>query len=399
MSKTSSPAAETRTGSQGSSQSWLRQSHERLILSLLRSNGPTAKADIARITGLSAQSASVITRRLEEDGLIERGTPIRGKVGQPSIPLRLAPEGALFYGLKIGRRSTDLLLVDFFGQAIDGAHRTHRYPDPENTLNFVQSAVADLNGRLTQSRRDAISGMGISLPGYLWEWAETIGEPMDKMAAWRHRDIRADIDQVFDFPVFLQNDASCACGAELVFGQPDYPREFLYFYIGYFVGGGLVLNNQLFTGPTGNAGALGPMPVSIRGQSVQQLIEIASLSGLEQSIVNAGGNGQILWESNENWSIDPQVLSRWLDQAAEGLAYAIVASCSLIDFERVVIDGWLPRPLLGDLVQLTAKKLNQFELAGLIPPQITQGTIGADARSVGAASLPLSQRFMISQRG
>ena len=248
--------------------------------------------------------------------------------------------------------------------------------------------MADLNGRLTQSRRDAISGMGISLPGYLWEWAETIGEPMDKMAAWRHCDIRADIDQVFDFPVFLQNDASCACGAELVFGQPDYPQEFLYFYIGYFVGGGLVLNNQLFTGPTGNAGALGPMPVSIRGQGVQQLIEIASLSGLEQSIVDAGGNGQILWESNENWSIDPQVLSRWLDQAAEGLAYAIVASCSLIDFERVVIDGWLPRPLLGDLVQLTAKKLNQFELAGLIPPQITQGTIGADARSVGAASLP-----------
>ena len=49
-----------------------------------------------------------------------RGEPIRGRVGQPSVPLSINPEGAFFLGLKVGRRSADLVLVDFLGTR-DGA--------------------------------------------------------------------------------------------------------------------------------------------------------------------------------------------------------------------------------------------------------------------------------------
>ena len=57
-----------------------------------------AKAEIARATGLSAQTISVIMRGLEEDGLLRRGEPIRGKVGQPSIPMSLDAEGPISSG-------------------------------------------------------------------------------------------------------------------------------------------------------------------------------------------------------------------------------------------------------------------------------------------------------------
>ncbi|MBT8476431.1 MAG: MarR family transcriptional regulator, partial [Alphaproteobacteria bacterium] len=59
----------------GSGQADLRGYNERLILSVLRNHGPNAKAEIARITGLSAQSASVIMRKLEAEELIERCPP------------------------------------------------------------------------------------------------------------------------------------------------------------------------------------------------------------------------------------------------------------------------------------------------------------------------------------
>lgn len=96
--------------------------------------------------------------------------------------------------------------------------------------------------------------------------------------------------------------------------------------------------------------------------------------------------------------MDRTLLERWLDQAADGLAYAIVASCSVIDFELVVIDGWLPEQARSELVTRTAQKLPEFNLAGLTHPEVREGSIGPDARSLGAASLPLSQRFLVSQR-
>ena len=71
----------------GSNQSGMRDHNERLVLSLLRQAGALAKSDLARMTGLSAQTVSVIMRALEGDGLLVRGEPVRGRIGQPSVPI------------------------------------------------------------------------------------------------------------------------------------------------------------------------------------------------------------------------------------------------------------------------------------------------------------------------
>ena len=78
----------------GTNQSGMRDHNERLVLSLVRQHGALAKTDIARITGLSAQTVSVIMRALEQDGLLLRGEPVRGKIGQPSGPRLLDADGA-----------------------------------------------------------------------------------------------------------------------------------------------------------------------------------------------------------------------------------------------------------------------------------------------------------------
>ncbi|WP_236646175.1 winged helix-turn-helix domain-containing protein, partial [Sulfitobacter sp. HI0021] len=54
----------------------MRAYNERLVLSLIRRSGPTSKAEIARLTGLSAQTVSVIMRALEADGLLKKGARV-----------------------------------------------------------------------------------------------------------------------------------------------------------------------------------------------------------------------------------------------------------------------------------------------------------------------------------
>ena len=54
----------------GANQIRVRAHNERLVLSLVRRHGALSKADIARRTGLSAQTVSVIMRALEKEGLL-----------------------------------------------------------------------------------------------------------------------------------------------------------------------------------------------------------------------------------------------------------------------------------------------------------------------------------------
>jgi predicted NBD/HSP70 family sugar kinase len=379
----------------GTNQSGMRDYNERVVLTLVREHGSLAKTDIARMTGLSAQTVSVIMRELEAEGLLLRQAPQRGKVGQPSIPMALNPEGAFFIGLKIGRRSAELVLIDFLGNVRDMLQYSYRYPAPRETVDFARRGVAGVRAGLSLAQDRRIAGIGIAMPFELWNWADSVGAPRDIMEEWRSSDIRADLQAELPFPVYLQNDATSACGAELVFGKSGGLRDFLYFYIGAFAGGGVVLNGRLYSGPTGNAGALGSMPVPGPDGRAVQLIDIASIATLERALNARGIDGSHLWTSPEDWGDIGPDLDAWIDTAGEALAYAIVAGSSVIDFEAAVIDGWMPTTIRTRLVEAVQLAIGRIDVEGVTVPEVREGTVGIHARALGGASLPLSDRFLV----
>lgn len=379
----------------GTNQSGMRDYNERLVLSLLRRHGPLAKSDIARMTGLSAQTVSVIMRELEAEELLLRREPLRGRVGQPLVPMALNPDGAYFLGLKIGRRSAELVLTDFLGRVRAMWQHAYRYPTPQATVEFAREAIAATLAGLKPAQAKRVAGLGIAMPFELWNWTDAAGAPAEVMEGWRRRDIRAELQAGFDFPVYLQNDATAACGAELVFGETAGLRDFVYVYIGAFAGGGVVLDGRLYDGPTGNAGALGSMPVPGRGGKVRQLIDIASLTRLEELLQAHGRDGAHLWTSPDAWPEPGPELDAWLAEAAEALAYAVVSAAAVIDFEAAIIDGWMPATVRARLVEAVRAALAGIDAEGLRLPAVREGTVGIHARALGAASLPLSERFLI----
>ncbi len=384
-------------GLRGTNQSGMRAQNERLVLSLVRQQGALAKSDIARITGLSAQTVSVIMRGLEQDGLLLRGEPVRGRIGQPSVPMSLDADGAFFFGLKIGRRSADLILIDFLGNVRGTQRRTYRYPTPSAVMDFVAAVLPEMTASLPAPAQGRIGGLGIAMPFQLWNWVQAIGAPQSEMDAWRNRDIQAELAALTGMPVYVQNDATAACGAELVFGSGDRPRDFLYFYFGTFIGGGLVLNGQLFTGRTGNAAGVGPMPVPGPDGRMRRLLSVASLSTLAEAMTAAGEPSDHLWEQHDHWQVSEAVLSPWMDGAAEGLASAILSASTLMELEAVVIDGWMPTAMRAEITRRTHAALHRLDLAGIEAPMIREGTVGAQARALGAAAIPLSQRYLLDQ--
>ena len=379
----------------GANQAGVRLYNERLLLSLVRRFGPLSKIEVARLTGLSVQSTSAITNRLQADGLLKREAPLRGRVGQPTIPMSIDPEGAYSFGLKVGRRGCDLVLVDFRGAICQRAYRAYGFPAPIMVLDFVRDSVPLLANLLSPAQRRRIIGLGVAAPFQLWSWEAEIGAPEGAMQAWRHLDVESEIAAVCPYPTTLCNDATAACAAEFFFGRCWRYRDFLYVFVGEFLGGGLVLDGALRPGRTGNAAALGSMPIMAKsaGGGAPQLIACASICELERRLGAAGVDPSSVYAMSGSWGEFGVQLDRWIEDAASALAYATVAAISVIDFEAIVIDGALPAMVRERLVARTAQVFAGLDRRGLSEVDIVSGSIGADAGSIGGAALPLIKHF------
>ncbi len=387
------------TTQRGSNQKGMRAFNERLVLTLVRRHGSLAKAQIAKITGLSAQTVSVIMRALEAEELLIRGTPRRGRVGQPMVPLSLNPDGVFSLGLMIGRRSHEMMLMDFTGVIRDSRRITFPYPTAGHLLEFTASASRELIDSLPRAHRGRVAALGVASPFNIWDWGDIVGAPPDTMNEWRDFDIRREIEAILPLPVCIQNDATAACGAELMLGRGGEFSEFLYFFIGLFAGGGVVINGSLYPGRTGNAGALASMPVPGNDGTSRSLLDSASIVRLESEIRAANEDPDALWRQRGDWSeVENQDrLRQWTENAASNLAFAIAAACSVIDFAAVVIDGSFPESIRAELCNSVRRELDELGVLGIDLPKIVEGQVGSGARAIGAACLPMFERYLLDQ--
>jgi len=381
--------------SRGTNQAGVKLYNERLVLSLIRAHGSLSKVEIARITGLSAQTSSVIMKQLESDGLLRRQAPLRGKVGQPSVPFALDPEGSFAIGLKVGRRSADLVLMDFVGAPRRLVRSAYAYPEPGRLAAFVEAGLAEITAALAPAQRARICGLGIAAPFEMWSWEAEVGAPAAVIEAWRHADIAATVRALVPWPVHFCKDATAACAAELAFGRHGRLANYLYVFVATLVGGGVVLDGSLYPGRAGYAGSIGSVLVAAPAcepPGVQRLIRCASLSTLEAMLRRAGLDPAVLGGAGD-WGDLGAPLEQWIEQASDGLSMAIGSAVAVIDFEAVVIDGACPAPVRARLVERTRDKVERTAPQGVAPVEVVEGSIGRDARVLGAASLPLLAGF------
>ena len=385
-----------RTVSRGVNQSGVRDHNVRLLLTLLQRHGPMAGSDLARLANLSPQTVSIIMREMEGEGLLARGIPVKGKVGKPSVPMRLAEGGVLSLGCKIGRRSAVLLLADFRGMVRQELRLTYNYPMPGPIFAFLREGIEAILAQCSPEERSRICGIGIGTPFELWRWSELVGAPAEEFASWRHVDYQAELARFTDLPVQVVNDATAGCQAEHIYGRGKEFRDYAYFFIGAFIGGGIVLNHSVYQGHQGNAGALGSLrSFGPQGES-QQLIDTASIHLLEARLAENGHDPRELWTQPQDWSGFGRFVEPWIGRTAQELAKASLSVCAVIDFEAIVIDGAFPDVVKHELVERTRRYLNNQDMRGLIAPQIEAGAVGFNARAIGAATSPLFERYFLN---
>lgn len=372
----------------------MRQFNERTVLRAIRHAGAIPKADLARLTQLSTQTVSIIVNRLLEDGLLLKQERVRGKIGQPSVPLSINPDGAYSIGIQLGRRSLEVVVTDFLGQIRHQWENSYSYPKPSEVLPKIQEALGLMQTHLGEAWPRCV-GIGLSAPLAMHQWGDVMGAQASmEMAAWEHIDLVAEVQALSPLPVEFAKDTTAACVAELVQGAGREVPRFLYVFVGTFVGGGLVLDGLIVNGPRGNAGAIGSMPMGLSTRSpVSQLLEQASGWQLEQSLMQNKLDPLLVQDDaimNSTYGVFTQA---WLEQASAALAMCIASSAALLDLEAVVVDGSVSPLLLQALREHTQEAMQQYRFDGMVAPPLLAGKVGRHARALGGSLLPLHAQF------
>ncbi len=383
---------EARSG--GATQAETRVYNERLVVSLVRRHGELSKVDLTRLTGLAPQTITTIVNRAAEGELLLRREPLRGRLGQPSVPYALNPDAAYAFGLKIDHRSADVALIDFVGNVLAFEQTTFDYPMPADIMGFARTATSRILRRHKSVPKARIAGLGIASPFYQSEWDGDIGAPAARFDAWKRIDIRAGLDEAFDWPVYLFNDATVSASAELMFGAGLGRPDFLYVHIGHHIGAGLVLDHHLFPGRNRLAGAIGDLRVSVSDGSHNRVValkEAASLRSLAAALPE--GERERIWSSPEEWGALGGKVAAWIEEVAEGLAQLIPGAVALLDVDNAIVDGAFPAAVRREIAKATRRRLARSLLGRPETFSVIEGTFGHMGPVIGGASIPLLVRY------
>jgi glucokinase len=82
---------------------------------------------------------------------------------------------------------------------------------------------------------------------------------------WRDVQLGQDLAKALKWPVYVANDVNMAALGELHYGAARGKRDVVTVHVGTGIGGGLIVNGQLYQGATGLAGELGQVSVQWNG--------------------------------------------------------------------------------------------------------------------------------------
>jgi len=386
----------------GSNSSLVRNYNERAVLLHLHHTGTASKREIADQLQLTPQAMVSIIDRLKKRGLVRSIGKRTGNVGQPSTLYGINPDGAFSIGVKVGRRHLNMVLANFAGEILLRRHNEHAVLEPACIRHAIPDFCEEVRDRLSPAEWSRLIGLGLSAPYFLNLWNAELDLPPRTLDVWRDVNLVEQIAESTGMTVFSENDATAAAIGEFQFGVGRKYRDFLYIFIGTFVGGGIILDGQPFTGPNGNAGALGPLPVppsaldSVSvpaGDGGTALLHRASVSTLLHHLQHHGFAIPTVSDLPRHMDRVRPLVQEWLEDCSDALVWAIQSLIALLDVEAVIIDGNLAKFLVAEIVDTVERRMRRSRQIGVFMPDIALGEVGAEAGAIGAAILPLFARF------
>ena len=156
---------------------------------------------------------------------------------------------SLAIGVDVGGTKIAAGVVDEKGNIIEMVKRPTPAANASGTIEVISDAVKELLSRYE------VEAVGIGAAGFVEESRSSV--LFAPNLAWRNEPVARQVEDRTGRPVFVENDADAAAWAETKLGAGRGHEDVVMITIGTGIGGGLVLNGELYRGRWGMAGEPG----------------------------------------------------------------------------------------------------------------------------------------------
>lgn len=328
-----------------------------VIDTLLRASSPMSRADLAKETGLTKATMSLLVSMLIDVGVVEEGEPqSSSNYGRPSTPLAVAGGRVCGIGMQVNTDGYGCVALDINRDTL-----CHEWVDadmsgvaPEDVFAKLDTMAASVERKLKR-RGCIVAGAACALPGLVTSKRQLL---MARNLGWENVDL-TQFDVMRRYDVVPGNEAKMAAIAQIpgyacvradYLDAVDCADSFIYLSCDIGIGGAIVRDGEVVTGSHGFAGEIGHMSVSFDGPLCRcgrkgcleayagrrALVRESGVAGSDDEASKAAALDRLLdaWHAE-----DPQAVKA-VDRAVDALISAIGSAVNLEDVDTVLLGGW-----------------------------------------------------------
>ena len=322
---------------------------------LLRAQKPMSRADLAKETGLTKATLSLLASMLIESGVVQEGEPVVSTTyGRPSTPLEIRGGSIAGIGLQINTDGYGCLALDLNGDTLgrEWVSEDMTGTDPYEIFAKLDAMTFPLESRLKR-RGCKVVGAGLALPGIV---TDDMWLLVARNLGWENVNLtRFNVVRRLD--VVAGNEAKMAAIAQI----PGYATErapflnvvdrtdsFIYLSTDIGIGGAVVRDGEVVMGSHGFAGEIGHLSVAMDGPlcSCGRHGCLEAFAG-RRALVEAAGiaedgdatSSEAIDAFLQRWRAGDSDVAKVVDQAADALVSAIASAVNLVDVDTVLLGG------------------------------------------------------------
>jgi predicted NBD/HSP70 family sugar kinase len=229
-----------------------------VILELIRTKQPIARADLSRTSGLQPSTvSSIVEQLLEEKWIVEGAAAPRPRGRRPTM-LSLNGEMVILVA-DIRPDAAIIAVVDLNGRFLS-REVMPLLADPDRGVSNLIDRMENMRERFPEK---SFEGIGLSLPGRVDPDSQRL--ILAPNLKWSDYDIKRAIEKRIPLQVEMDNAANACLLSELWFGRMDGIRNAVLITISEGVGAAILSSGQLVTGKSGLAGEFGHVPLNPNG--------------------------------------------------------------------------------------------------------------------------------------
>ena len=358
----------------------LRTLNERTVLEAVRTTGPISRAEVARQTGISRPTVSLVLRSLLADGLVRETEHDPAGPHYGAVYYEADPEAAVVLGVDFGSRAVRTALCDL-SSGVRAREEIRSRGAVEERIEALASSVRSLL-RTSKLPGDLLENAVVALPAVVHPTEGRVSEA--DLPGLGASDLREQLERALRVPVTLENDVNLAAVAEQRRGVAQDVADFAFLLVGAGLGAAVMLDRKLHRGHNGNAGELDavrngrPDDVDPCAASLSQLAAELAL-GKETVLEQPFDVQELFAAAGAGDAVGVAVV----EEAARRIALHVLPLAATLDLPLVVLGGSvganpaLLQPVRRHLDDLLPFPAPQVEVSALGEAAVIEGALAA----------------------